>query len=79
MKTGAIGPDSPLLDSISMTAHVASSADRVPYSGVRAIAELAMGMDDVLRLYFGESSLPTPDAIKRAAADALAEIGRTHV
>jgi aspartate aminotransferase len=56
-----------------MTAHIARSADRVAYSGVRAIAELAMGMDGVLRLYFGESSMPTPDVIKRAAADALAD------
>ncbi len=32
-----------------------------------------MSMDGVLRLYFGESNLPTPDYIKRAAAQALAE------
>ena len=31
-----------------------------------------MSMDGVLRLYFGESNLPTPDYIKRAAVDALA-------
>jgi aspartate/methionine/tyrosine aminotransferase len=30
-----------------------------------------MGMDGVLRLYFGESNLPTPDYIKRAAVAAL--------
>jgi len=30
-----------------------------------------MGMDGVLRLYFGESNLPTPEYIKRAAARAL--------
>lgn len=30
-----------------------------------------MGMDGVLRLYFGESNLPTPDYIKRAAVEAL--------
>ena len=30
-----------------------------------------MGMDGVLRLYFGESNLPTPDYIKRAAVDAM--------
>ncbi len=32
-----------------------------------------MRMDGVLRLYFGESNLPTPDFIKRAAAQALAD------
>jgi len=31
-----------------------------------------MSMPGVLRLYFGESNLPTPDFIKRAAAEALA-------
>jgi len=51
---------------------VASSAGNVPYSRIRELAEIAMSMDGVLRLYFGESNLPTPEFIKRAAADALA-------
>jgi aspartate/methionine/tyrosine aminotransferase len=52
---------------------VADSALRVPYSRIRELAEIALPMDGVLRLYFGESNLPTPDFIKRAAAQALAE------
>jgi aspartate/methionine/tyrosine aminotransferase len=32
-----------------------------------------MSMDGVLRLYFGESNLPTPDYIKQAASRAMAE------
>ncbi len=52
--------------------HIAPSAGNVPYSRIRELAEIAMSMPDVLRLYFGESNLPTPDFIKRAAADALA-------
>lgn len=32
-----------------------------------------MGMDGVLKLYFGESNLPTPDFVKRAAEKALAD------
>jgi aspartate aminotransferase len=52
---------------------------RVPHSRVRELAEIAMFMDSaarsqqgrVLRLYFGESNLPTPDYIKRAAVEAL--------
>ena len=32
-----------------------------------------MGMDGVLKLYFGESNLPTPEYIKQAAAKALAD------
>src|SRR5581483_4319338 len=52
---------------------LASSALRVPYSRIRELAEIAMRMDGVLRLYFGESNLPTPEFIKRAAAKALAD------
>jgi len=54
-------------------ASVAQSAQRVPYSRIREIAEAAMQMDGVLKLYFGESNLPTPEPIKRAAAKALAD------
>jgi len=56
-----------------MPANVASSALAVPYSRIREIAELAMGMDGVLKLYFGESNIPTPDYIKRAAQKAMAD------
>ncbi len=52
---------------------VSDSALRVPYSRIRELANIAMRMDGVLRLYFGESNLPTPDFIKRAAAQALAD------
>src|SRR4051812_1936533 len=52
---------------------VSDSALRVPYSRIRELAEIAMRMDGVLRLYFGESNLPTPEFIKRAAAQALAD------
>jgi aspartate/methionine/tyrosine aminotransferase len=62
-------------------AAVSSSALAVPHSRIRELAEYAMSLDAtatrpddrVLRLYFGESNLPTPDYIKRAAADALAD------
>jgi len=52
-------------------AQLASSVERVPHSRIRELAEIAMGMDGVLRLYFGESNLPTPDYIKRAAVSAM--------
>jgi aspartate/methionine/tyrosine aminotransferase len=45
--------------------------ERVPHSRIRELAEIAMGMDGVLRLYFGESNLPTPEYIKRAAVHAM--------
>jgi aspartate/methionine/tyrosine aminotransferase len=50
---------------------LASSVERVPHSRIRELAEIAMGMNGVLRLYFGESNLPTPDYIKRAAVNAM--------
>jgi len=56
-----------------MPARVAASAERVRYSRIRELAELAMKMDGVLKLYFGESDAPTPDYIKRAAWQALEE------
>jgi aspartate/methionine/tyrosine aminotransferase len=46
---------------------------RIPHSRIRELAEVAMGMDGVLKLYFGESNLPTPDYIKRAAQKAMAD------
>lgn len=52
---------------------VAASALAVPHSRIRELAELAMTMDGVLKLYFGESNLPTPEFIKRAAQKAMAD------
>ena len=51
---------------------LARSVEQVPHSRIRELAEIAMSMDGVLRLYFGESNLPTPEYIKRAAVDAMA-------
>src|SRR5436309_961524 len=53
--------------------HLARSVENVPYSRIRELAEIAMGMEGVLRLYFGESNLPTPDYIKQAAVRAMQE------
>ncbi|HEV2445794.1 MAG TPA: aminotransferase class I/II-fold pyridoxal phosphate-dependent enzyme, partial [Candidatus Sulfopaludibacter sp.] len=50
---------------------VATSVNKVPHSRIRELAEIAMSMDGVLRLYFGESNLPTPDYIKQAAMRAM--------
>jgi aspartate aminotransferase len=62
-------------------AELAASAVRVPHSRIRELAEEAMAMDaaavsdtdKVLKLYFGESNIPTPDFIKRAAQKAMAD------
>src|SRR5512138_588475 len=55
-----------------MAPTLSPSALRVQHSRIRELADIAMSMDGVLRLYFGESNLPTPEYIKRAAAEALA-------
>ncbi len=54
-------------------ASLAQSVEKVPHSRIRELAEVAMSMEGVLRLYFGESNLPTPDYIKQAAIQALAD------
>src|SRR5437764_1722779 len=56
-----------------LPASVAASALQVPRARIRELAEIAMGMDGVLKLYFGESNLPTPEFIKRAAQKAMAD------
>jgi aspartate/methionine/tyrosine aminotransferase len=56
-----------------MTPSIAASALRVPHSRIRELAEIAMSMDGVLKLYFGESNIPTPEYIKRAAQKAMAD------
>jgi aspartate/methionine/tyrosine aminotransferase len=53
--------------------NVARSALEIRHSRIRELAEIAMGMSDVLRLYFGESNLPTPPFIKDAAIRAMAD------
>jgi aspartate/methionine/tyrosine aminotransferase len=56
-----------------MPASVAFSAQNIAHSRIRELAEVAMQMDGVYKLYFGESNLPTPDYIKRAAQKAMAD------
>ena len=56
-----------------MAAIVAPSAARIPYSRIRELAELAAPIEGVLKLYFGESSQPTPEYIRRAAQKAMAD------
>jgi len=50
---------------------IATSVANVPHSRIRELGEIAMGMENVLRLYYGESNLQTPDYIKQAAMRAL--------
>ena len=58
---------------ITLMPHLAPSVEKVPHSRIRELAEVAMSMDGVLRLYFGESNIPTPDYIKQAAVRAMHE------
>ncbi len=43
---------------------LAKSALQVPQSRIRELANAALGMGGVLKLFFGESSLPTPEYMK---------------
>jgi aspartate/methionine/tyrosine aminotransferase len=52
---------------------LAESLHAVSRSRIRELADIAMAMPGVLRLYFGESNVPTPDYIKEAAIRALCE------
>jgi aspartate/methionine/tyrosine aminotransferase len=54
-------------------ASLAPSVLAVPQSRIRELADIAMTMDGVLKLYFGESNIPTPQYIKDAAVRALDE------
>lgn len=45
-------------------------------SKVREVANAGFGMSDIARFWFGESDQPTPDYLRRAAAEAL-KAGRT--
>jgi hypothetical protein len=56
-----------------MPASVARSAASVGISRIRELAAIAMEMEGVYKLYFGESSLPTPEFIRRAAQKAMAD------
>ncbi len=50
---------------------ISDTLARVPPSGIRELGNLALGLDGVLPLYFGESNLPTPAFIVEAAAQAM--------
>ena len=54
-------------------APLSASVAAVPASRIREIADIAFSMEGVLKLYFGESDQPTPDYIKEAATQALAD------
>ena len=43
----------------------------VPHSRIRELSDIAVGVEDVLALYFGESNVPTPAFIKEAAKDGI--------
>ncbi len=52
---------------------VAPSLASVMPSQIRELADIAFGMEGVLKLQFGESNMPTPAYIKQAATQALAD------
>ena len=58
--------------------YLATNAERMPRSGIRRIMDLAWSLGPpVIGLHVGEPSSPTPDHVRKAAADAL-ERGETR-
>ena len=55
------------------SATLSSSARAVSHSRIRELAEIAMTMEGVYKLYFGESNIPTPAFVRNAAARAMEE------
>ena len=52
--------------------HLATTAERMPRSGIRRIMDLAWSLGQpVIGLHVGEPSFPTPDHVRKAAGDAL--------
>jgi hypothetical protein len=52
---------------------LASSLNLIKPSRIRELADVAFGMEGVLKLHFGESNMPTPAYIKEAANQALVD------
>ena len=52
---------------------IASSLAAIQPSRIRELADVAFGMEGVLKLHFGESNLPTPRLIQEALAKAVAD------
>ena len=52
---------------------IASSLAAIQPSRIRELADVAFGMEGVLKLHFGESNLPTPRLIQDALAQAVAD------
>ena len=56
-----------------MTAAINNSVAQLAESQIRQIMELGRKMEDVIGLWFGEGDEPTPEFIKEAAVQALAD------
>ena len=56
-----------------MTAEINTNVAQLAESQIRQIMELGHRMEGVIPLWFGEGDAPTPDFIKQAAVQALAE------
>ena len=48
-----------------------ASLDPLPASRIREVANAALGHDDIVKFWFGEGDLPTPDFIREAAKASL--------
>jgi aspartate/methionine/tyrosine aminotransferase len=62
-----------MIDQHAPSIAIASTLAAIQPSRIRELADVAFGMEGVLRLHFGESNLPTPRLIQEALAQAVAD------
>ena len=62
-----------MIDQSASSIAIASSLAAIQPSRIRELADVAFGMEGVLKLHFGESNLPTPRLIQDALVQAVAE------
>jgi len=65
------GTADPRITAKRLSPEARRSVRNLPGSKVREIANAGFGRADILRFWFGESTQPTPDFIKRAAVSAI--------
>jgi len=62
-----------MLEQSAPSIAIASTLAAIQQSRIRELADVAFGMEGVLKLHFGESNLPTPRLIQDALAQAVAD------
>jgi aspartate/methionine/tyrosine aminotransferase len=62
-----------MVDQFTPSIAIASTLTAIQPSRIRELADVAFGMEGLLKLHFGESNLPTPRLVQEALAKAVAD------